>query len=128
MAGPRNENSLNGRTVPRCSRREHRGYGGALRASYVDTVTAIEAPLATAITERCPGVDRLTAEVLAASVTAARVALRRWLQAATAVPSPSGLVVPSGSLPDLKRTRADTARPSTRCGNSPGGLIARPRG
>jgi hypothetical protein len=40
-----------------------------------------------------------TAEVLAASVAAAvRVALRRWIQ-----PAGSGLVVVSGSLPDLIR-------------------------
>lgn len=76
----------------------------ALRACYVDTVTAIEEPLAEALTERCPGIDPLTAQVLAASVgAAARVALRRWLQSVNMPASMSGFVVPSKSLPDLVR-------------------------
>jgi AcrR family transcriptional regulator len=74
----------------------------ALRAAYVDTVAAIEEPLADAIAARCP--DRRTAEVLAAAVgAAARLALRWWLDAARTPPSMSGFVVPSGSLPDLVR-------------------------
>ncbi|MFB9542846.1 TetR/AcrR family transcriptional regulator [Micromonospora sagamiensis] len=77
----------------------------ALRACYVDTVTAIEGPLAEAITGRCPAMDRLTAQVLSGSVgAAARVALRQWLQSANVTPSMPGFVVPSGSLPDLVRT------------------------
>ncbi len=76
----------------------------ALRACYVDTVTTIENPLAEAITERCPHVDRLTAQVLSAGLgAAAKVALRQWLQAAEVAPSIPGFVVPSGSLPDLVR-------------------------
>jgi hypothetical protein len=82
----------------------------ALRACYVDTVATIEAPLAEAISERLggievrPGIERLTAEVLAAAVGAAvRVALREWLQSTSAVPSMPGFVVPSGSLPDRVR-------------------------
>ena len=76
----------------------------ALRACYVDTVTTIEGPLADAIAERCPGLDRLTAEVLSASVgAAAKVALRQWLLSTSATPSMPGFVVPSGSLPDLVR-------------------------
>jgi len=76
----------------------------ALRACYVDTVTTIESPLAEAITERCPGVERLTAQVLSASVAAAaKLALRQWLQATSTVSSMPGFVVPSGSLPDLVR-------------------------
>ena len=74
----------------------------ALRGSYVDTVAMIEGPLADALIERSDGMDRLTAQVLAASVGAAvKVALREWLQSTTVSPSNSGLVVPSGSLPDL---------------------------
>jgi AcrR family transcriptional regulator len=77
----------------------------ALRAAYVDTVTTIEAPLADTIAQRCDGMDQLTARVLSASVSAAiKVALRTWLQSTTASASNSGLVVPSGSLPDLLRT------------------------
>lgn len=77
----------------------------ALRASYVDAVTMIEGPLAEAIAERCPGMDRLTAQVLSASVgAAAKVALRASLQPTTTPPLVTGFVVPSGSLPDLMRT------------------------
>ncbi|MFF5296238.1 TetR/AcrR family transcriptional regulator [Paractinoplanes globisporus] len=73
----------------------------ALRACYADTVTSIEGPLAEAIAERCPGVDPLTAQVLSAAVgAAARVGLRQWLRPATGA---GGLVVTSGSLPDLVR-------------------------
>ncbi|MEV4760060.1 TetR/AcrR family transcriptional regulator [Micromonospora sp. NPDC049559] len=76
----------------------------ALRACYVETATTIEGALAGAIVERCRGVDRLTARVLAASVAAAaKVALRQWLRAASEVPSMPGFVVPSGSLPELVR-------------------------
>jgi hypothetical protein len=77
----------------------------ALRACYVDTVTTVEGLLAEAITERCQGMDRLTAQVLSASVgAAAKVALRQWLQSTGVTPSMNGFVVPSGSLPDLVRT------------------------
>jgi hypothetical protein len=77
----------------------------ALRACYVDTITTIEGPLAEAITERCPGMDRLTAQVLSAGVgAAAKLALRRWVQSTSVAPSMNGFVVPSGSLPDLMRT------------------------
>ena len=77
----------------------------ALRAAYLDTVVTIEGPLTDALLERSPGMDRLTAQVLAASVGAAvKVALREWLQSATVPPSSRGLVVTSGSLPDLLRT------------------------
>ena len=74
----------------------------ALRARYVGTVATIGGPLAEAITGRCPGMDSLTADVLSASVGAAtRVALRQWL---LSTPSMKGMVVPSGSLPDLLRS------------------------
>ena len=77
----------------------------ALCACYVDTVATIEGPLAEAITERCRGMDRLTAQVLAASVgAAAKLALRRWLQPTYVPTSTKGFVVPSGSLPILMRT------------------------
>ena len=76
----------------------------ALRACYVDTVTTIEGPLADAISERCRGIERLTARVLSAAVgAAAKVALRQWLQSTSAMPAMPGFVVPSGSLPDLVR-------------------------
>jgi AcrR family transcriptional regulator len=76
----------------------------ALRACYVDAVTAIEDPLAQAITRRCPHVDAMTGQVLAASASAAaKIALRRWLESSPVPPSMPGFVVPSGSLPDLVR-------------------------
>lgn len=75
-----------------------------LRSSYVHSAATIEAPLAEAIVERSK-VDPLTAEVLAASVGAAvKVALRAWIPSTTESPSPSGLVVPSGSVSDRLRT------------------------
>src|SRR5690606_3451695 len=74
----------------------------ALRASYVNAATAMEAPLAEAIRKRCPDLDRLTARVLSASVGAAtKVALRDWLESGAG--SPGGLVLPSGSLPERIR-------------------------
>ena len=76
----------------------------ALRACYIDAVTTIEGPLADAISERCPGIEGLTAEVLSAGVgAAAKVALRQWLRSTSEVPAMPGFVVPSGSLPDLVR-------------------------
>ena len=77
----------------------------ALRACYVETATTIEEPLADALTERWPDMDRLTAQVLSACVgAAARVALQQWLQSASVPASMKGFVVPSGSLPQLVRT------------------------
>ena len=72
----------------------------ALRNAFVDTATAIENPLAAAIDQRLGDPDPPTARVLAASVAAAvRVALQQWVRP----PDTGGLVVPSGSLPDLLR-------------------------
>ncbi|WP_063036094.1 TetR/AcrR family transcriptional regulator [Nocardia grenadensis] len=77
----------------------------ALRTAFVHTPSAIEHPLADAITERIGDTDPHTARVLAASVAAAvRVALQQWLQPAQTPPAISGLVVPSGALPDLLRS------------------------
>jgi AcrR family transcriptional regulator len=76
-----------------------------IRDAFVDTAAAIEHPLTAAIAERLSDTDQSTARVLAASVTAAvRIALERWVQPATASPATSGLIVPSGSLPDLLRS------------------------
>ncbi|MBM2615718.1 helix-turn-helix transcriptional regulator [Actinoplanes sp. LDG1-06] len=81
----------------------------ALRACYADTATTLEAPLAEAIAERHPGVDPLAAQALAAAVAAAaRVALRQWLRPTTT----PGLVVVSGSLPDLVRTALSPLQPA----------------
>jgi AcrR family transcriptional regulator len=77
----------------------------ALRDAFTATATAIEHPLADAIAERLGDTGRHAARVLAASVAAAvRVALERWVQPAAASPVTGGLVVPSGSLPDLLRS------------------------
>ncbi|WP_432840773.1 TetR/AcrR family transcriptional regulator [Dactylosporangium sp. CA-092794] len=77
----------------------------ALRDCYVETVAAIDGPLAEAIAGRCPGLGRLAAEVLAAAVGAAvRVAIGQWLRAATVPASMPGFVVPAGSLPVLMRS------------------------
>lgn len=85
----------------------------ALRACYLDTVVSIEEPLVDVITERCPHVDAGTAEVLVAAVGAAtRLALRRWLDAASTPSSMPGFVVPTGSLPDLVRTTLTPLAPA----------------
>lgn len=75
----------------------------ALRTAYVDAATTMEEPLADAIVARCGNIDRTTARVLAASVAAGtRVALQEWLHS-IGTPSSSGLVIPTGSLPQLLR-------------------------
>jgi AcrR family transcriptional regulator len=85
----------------------------ALRACYVDTVTTIEETLAEAIAERCQGMDRLTAQVLSASVgAAAKLALRQWLQSTSVPPAMNGFVVPSGSLPDLMQAALTPLAPA----------------
>lgn len=76
----------------------------ALRACYVGTVGAIEGPLAEAVSRRCPGMDQLSARVLAAGVAAAAgVALDQWLRSAGTPASMPGFVVPAGSLAELMR-------------------------
>lgn len=85
----------------------------ALRDAYLDTTTGIEPALTTAIAERLSTADPHTARVLAASVAAAmRIALEDWLQPGGSTKSSTmsagnfggaGLVVPSGSLPELFR-------------------------
>jgi AcrR family transcriptional regulator len=84
-----------------------------LRDAFVDTATAIEHPLAAAITQRLGDPDPHTAPVLAASVAAAvRVALRQWVQPTAASPVTGGLIVPSGSLADLLRTALAALAPA----------------
>jgi AcrR family transcriptional regulator len=88
------------------------GSAPALRAAFLDTVTAIEQPLAAALADRAE-LDEPTASVLAAAVAAAaRVATARWLASWTA-PDPDGLlVVPRGSLPDHLRTALTPLAPA----------------
>ncbi|MCP2259237.1 transcriptional regulator, TetR family [Streptoalloteichus tenebrarius] len=77
----------------------------ALREAFLDTAAAIEHPLADAISQRLGDSGPHTARVLAASVAAAvRVALEQWVRPVSTSPAASGLVVPSGSLPDLIRS------------------------
>ncbi|MGF3198086.1 TetR/AcrR family transcriptional regulator [Streptomyces diastaticus] len=76
-----------------------------LRDAFLEAVTEIEHPLAEAIGLRLGDTAAPTARVLAASVAAAvRIALHQWLGAVSETSSGNGgLVVPSGSLPDLLR-------------------------
>jgi hypothetical protein len=77
----------------------------ALREAFLDTAAGIEHPLTAVIAERIGDTGQHTAQVLSASVAAAvRIALQRWLRPAAESRAVSGLVVPSGSLPDLLRT------------------------
>ncbi len=81
-----------------------------LRDAFIDTATALEHPLTDAIAHRLGDTDAYTAHVLAAGVAAAvRVALRRWARQAS---SSSGLVVPSGSLPDHLRAALAPLKPA----------------
>lgn len=89
----------------------------ALRDAFLDTAAGIEPPLTAVIAERLASPDPHTAPVLAASVAAAvRIALAEWLRppttptAATTTATTTaaglnttGLVIPTGSLPDLLR-------------------------
>src|SRR4051794_9360619 len=81
-----------------------------LRAAFLDTIAAIEHPVAAAIAGRTA--DDRTAAVLAAAVAAAaRVAAERWLESWTKAADGS-LVVPSGSLPDELRAALDRIVPA----------------
>jgi AcrR family transcriptional regulator len=76
----------------------------ALRDAFLGTAAEIEPPLTAVIAERLGDTGQHTARVLAASVAAAvRVALEQWLRPAASL-SASGLVAPTGSLPELLRT------------------------
>jgi AcrR family transcriptional regulator len=88
-----------------------------LREAFVDTATAIEDPLAAAITQRVGGIDPHTARVLAACVAAAvRIALQQWLRPTAGTGT---LVVPSGSLPDLLRAALTPLRPALDAAEQP---------
>lgn len=85
----------------------------ALRHAFVRTATTIERPLADAIAARLDDADEQTARVLAASVAAAvRIALERWLQPTTGSVAAGGIVVVSGSLPDLLRAALEPLTPA----------------
>jgi AcrR family transcriptional regulator len=71
----------------------------ALREAFLAAAADMTGPLAAALAGRLGADGRDRAEVLAASVAAAvRIALRRWI-----TPAEGGLVVVSGSLPELIR-------------------------
>jgi AcrR family transcriptional regulator len=92
----------------------------AVRDAFIDTVAAeIEGPLTAVIAERIGAAGQHTARVLAASVAAAiRVALERWLRSAGSV-SEAGLVVPSGSLPELLRDSLAPLAPALNAAGEP---------
>lgn len=74
-----------------------------LRQAYLDEATGFEDPLTAVIAARIG--EQGAARVLSACVAAAvRVGLQRWLQPTGPSAAASGLVVPSGSLPELLRT------------------------
>ncbi len=75
-----------------------------LRAEFLDTVTAMEQPLAAAIAARSGATGGMAAPVLAAAVAAAaRVAAAQWLHSWQQAGPGGLLVVPTGSLADLVR-------------------------
>ncbi|HYJ68193.1 MAG TPA: helix-turn-helix domain-containing protein [Nocardioidaceae bacterium] len=76
----------------------------ALRNAFARSATDIEHPLADAIAHRLDDPGQYAARVLAASVAAAvHLALQRWVRPTAEGSAARGLVVPSGSLPDLLR-------------------------
>jgi AcrR family transcriptional regulator len=85
----------------------------ALREEFLGAAAGIESSLTAAIAERAGDGDQLTAQVLAASITAAvRVALRQWLRPAAETGPAAGLVAVSGSLPELLRAALAPLRPA----------------
>ncbi|HEY4021316.1 MAG TPA: TetR/AcrR family transcriptional regulator [Pseudonocardiaceae bacterium] len=85
----------------------------ALRDAFVDTAAAMKHPLTDAIAGRLGDTDDYTAQVLAASVAAAvHVGLERWVRPAGTSPTTRGLVLPSGSLPELLRSALVPLRPA----------------
>jgi AcrR family transcriptional regulator len=85
----------------------------ALRDAFLGTAAGIEDPLTDVIAARIGDHGQLTARVLSASIAAAvRVALGQWARPANALPTAGGLVVPSGSLPELLRTALAPLRPA----------------
>nr|WP_116437571.1 MULTISPECIES: TetR/AcrR family transcriptional regulator [unclassified Frankia] len=93
----------------------------ALRAAFLDSTAGIEAPLAAVIAERLGDAEARTARVLAASVaTAVRIALDEWLQGAgTTGAGATGLLIPSGPLPDLLRGALAPLAPAFDAAESP---------
>jgi AcrR family transcriptional regulator len=89
-----------------------------LRAEFVDTVAAIEQPLASAISARIGSSDNLATTVLAAAVSAAaRVAVERWVRPARDAQRQAAkdfLVVPHGPLADLLREALAHVAPALR--------------
>jgi AcrR family transcriptional regulator len=82
----------------------------ALRDAYSGSATEIEHSLTAAIAGRLGDSARDTAEVLSASTAAVvRIGLQRWLTPSATV---SGLVVPSGSLPELLANALAPLRPA----------------
>ena len=78
--------------------------GPALRDAFLGSASGLEQSLTVVLAERLGDSEQHTARVLAASVAAAvRIALERWLRFAADSAAPGGLVVPTGSLPDLLR-------------------------
>jgi AcrR family transcriptional regulator len=97
----------------------------ALLDAFLETTAEIEPPLTTVIAERLNDAGPHTARVLAASVAAAvRIALESWLQPSGTTANirsvgTSGLIVPSGSLPDLLRAALAPLAPAFDAAASP---------
>lgn len=86
----------------------------ALQSTYAESVAMAGDALAEAIMERTGGTDRLTAQVLAASVgAAAKLALINWLGGP---PPENGFVVASGSLADRMRAALTPLAPALDAG------------
>jgi AcrR family transcriptional regulator len=84
----------------------------ALQEAYASSVSALEVPIADALATRAAQADALSTTVLARCVAVAvRAALEEWTADAVGE-KVSGLLVPSGSLPDLIRRAIAPLRPA----------------
>jgi len=91
---------------------------GPLREAFLEAASGIEGPLTVVLAERLGHSEPPMARVLAASVAAAvRIALEQWLRPAAV--TPGGLLVPTGSLPDLLRAVLAPLRPALDAAEKP---------
>jgi AcrR family transcriptional regulator len=94
-----------------------------LRAEFIDAASAIQSPLAAALADRIGDPEPLTADVLAAAISAAiRVALQRWVRppAENTLAGKGFLVVAERPLPELLREALDCLAPALRTADQHG--------
>ena len=94
-----------------------------LRAEFIEAASAVQSPLAAALADRIGGTESLTADVLAAAVSAAiRIALQSWVRplAENTLAGNGFLVVTERPLPELLREALDCLAPALRAADPDG--------